>query len=126
MHFELNSIEIEINYINLFSPSCHSKRISGDITVFHRIEFNSHRLCSCHTRQKHIEELQTSVKSSICVKSHCSSKIVRLSKHYKPACTSSIDIYRPLHGTETALLRVSKDILMTLDQHKTAVLVLLH
>ena len=33
--------------------------------------------------------------------------------------------YRPLHSTETALLRVSNDILMALDQHKAAMLVLL-
>ena len=33
--------------------------------------------------------------------------------------------YRPLHITETALLRVSNDILMALDQHKAAMLVLL-
>ena len=33
--------------------------------------------------------------------------------------------YRPLHSTETALLRLSNDILVALDQHKDAMLVLL-
>ena len=34
-------------------------------------------------------------------------------------------VYRSLHSTETSLLRVSNDILMALDQHKAAILVLL-
>ena len=33
--------------------------------------------------------------------------------------------YRPLHSTETTLLRVSNDILMALDQQKAVMLVLL-
>ena len=33
--------------------------------------------------------------------------------------------YRPLHSTETALVRVSNNILMVLDQHKAAMLVLI-
>ena len=70
-----------------------------------------------YTRPKHIEELQTIVKSFISVKNpraHCSSKMLdylNITNQHEPHQSA----YRPLDSTETTLLRVSNDILMALD-----------